>query len=47
MGRCKPNNHGALAVLFCGTNFSGQRFVIDSNGVPNLAGNGFNDRAIA
>ena len=38
-------NRGARAVLFSGPNFTGQRLVIDSNVVPNLSGNGFNDRA--
>jgi hypothetical protein len=38
-------NRGARAVLYSGPEFRGQRFVIDTNVVPNLAGTGFNDRA--
>jgi hypothetical protein len=38
-------NRGARAVLFSEPNFRGERFVIDRNVLPNLAGTGFNDRA--
>ena len=39
------NNRGARAVLFSEPNFRGERFLVDTNVLPNLAGSGFNDRA--
>ena len=41
----REGRHRARAVIYSNRDFRGERFVVNGNYLPNLANNGFNDRA--
>lgn len=41
----REGRHGARAVIYSNRDFRGDRFVVNRDYLPNLANNGFNDRA--